>query len=879
MIESVIKELRVVVARQAAAVRQRMRILPDGVWISALVIAAVGGRYAWMHAGRPEHGQEIAAAYGSTRLLYGLPQTDHAGKQLTFVATSDKGYAVFLVDTATGHKTNVHEGTLGGGSHDQCDLQVWPWSPDDKVFLYSESGQVSVCDAQTGRVISVLATLGPVSDLTWLTPALLVCVEADGSLYQFEKQSDGGWHQKPPADSVNGLRLRSIGGAATASDGNEAAVSWRQYQFSGPAWAITQYTLAGSTNDGALNPRDWQLLASNDGSRWTVLDNRSNEVFNSRGQTKIYTFSNETPYWFYRLSIQANSSGIGTNACLTNFQLWSADSPSEISASSENAPTWSAYMAFDGASDTKWWNDNGGSAGWLQYQFGGGAGWAVSRYALTSADNNPKRDPRAWRILASNNGHDWIGLDSRSDENFSDRLQTQRYQFDNATPYRFYRLDISDNHGLDAGGLQVAEWDLKASAKNTSSVTASISVARNPLAGTFSLSATSSNSIIYGQGNRIWSLNLESNSPELVLDLSAAGSANLVLRSFSYSQRKGELLLNCSQEGKGQLWRFNPQAGKSGASPINLPVAVHSAVWLNGSNEDGWIGNGNKFLLAAWHSGSDPERLLARANIDSFTVTPDGRQCFFFGTASNEPSADIWQYDLEANQTRCVIPYADYPSPYASRLGHGSGVLRLPSGEELRYDIFRPVHYDRLQHHKYPLLIGDTYFGNVVNGGHGRLWIPAVAANDAFVVIVNRRDWANGIEHWGEDVMAVYNQLVENSSIDKDRAFLFGVSLETRYLSEYVAQFPGLWKGIILLNPTGLPDFSKSPLNQPRPKLLLSAGGEEGEGDYFSEYQATALKSGVLVEYVISPGEGHHFVGNAAQLQRTRALEDFIFEE
>ena len=45
------------------------------------------------------------------------------------------------------------------------------------------------------------------------------------------------------------------------------------------------------------------------------------------------------------------------------------------------------------------------------------------------------------------------------------------------------------------------------------------------------------------------------------------------------------------------------------------------------------------------------------------------------------------------------------------------------------------------------------------------------------------------------------------------------------------------------------------------------------------KFQAEALKSGVLVEYVIHPGENHHLIGNAAQLERNHAMMHFIFEE
>ena len=83
----------------------------------------------------------------------------------------------------------------------------------------------------------------------------------------------------------------------------------------------------------------------------------------------------------------------------------------------------------------------------------------------------------------------------------------------------------------------------------------------------------------------------------------------------------------------------------------------------------------------------------------------------------------------------------------------------------------------------------------------------------------------------------------------------------------------------MLLNPSELPDFSKLPVFQARPKMLLDAGGEEHEEDRFKKYQKDALNSGVIVEFYTHLGETHRTVGIDAKLQRSRELMRFIFEE
>ena len=49
-----------------------------------MVVALVGGRYLWVSAGRPADRQkEIAVAFGSSGLSYGVPQPDHEGSVKT----------------------------------------------------------------------------------------------------------------------------------------------------------------------------------------------------------------------------------------------------------------------------------------------------------------------------------------------------------------------------------------------------------------------------------------------------------------------------------------------------------------------------------------------------------------------------------------------------------------------------------------------------------------------------------------------------------------------------------------------------------------------------------------------------------------------------
>jgi len=247
------------------------------------------------------------------------------------------------------------------------------------------------------------------------------------------------------------------------------------------------------------------------------------------------------------------------------------------------------------------------------------------------------------------------------------------------------------------------------------------------------------------------------------------------------------------------------------------------------------------------------------------------------GTLTNEPSAGIWQYDLTTSRLKVVVDASEYPSSYAKNVTSFESFFQLPGGGEICCTVYPPANFDYRK--KYPLVLGDTYFGSVLNGAHGRLWVPAVANGGAFVVIVNRWSWFGDIENWERNVMLAYRNFTHDPRIDSSQVYLFGASAETPYLSQCLARSPGLWRGAIFLNPSGLSDFSNSPRFQTRPRILISAGGEEHEEDRLKKYQADVLKDGVLVDFISHPGEWHHLVGNDAQLARTRAIMHFIFEE
>src|SRR5262249_19371896 len=115
----------------------------------------------------------------------------------------------------------------------------------------------------------------------------------------------------------------------------------------------------------------------------------------------------------------------------------------EITASGENPPGEVKENLIDGSVETKWLTFAG--SGWVQFRFAQPV--TVDDHALTSANDVPTRDPRDWTLSGSPDGQNWTRLDTRTGQDWSDRFSAREFSFANNQPYRYYRLDITANHG------------------------------------------------------------------------------------------------------------------------------------------------------------------------------------------------------------------------------------------------------------------------------------------------------------------------------------------------------------------------------------------------------------------------------------------------
>ena len=85
-------------------------------------------------------------------------------------------------------------------------------------------------------------------------------------------------------------------------------ICWLQWK--GNATFISnQYSITSANDAAERDPKNWTLYGSNDGTTWTNLNSQSNQAFTARFQKKTYTFTNSTPFLYYKLDITANNGG------------------------------------------------------------------------------------------------------------------------------------------------------------------------------------------------------------------------------------------------------------------------------------------------------------------------------------------------------------------------------------------------------------------------------------------------------------------------------------------------------------------------------------------------------------------------------------------
>ena len=272
--------------------------------------------------------------------------------------------------------------------------------------------------------------------------------------------------------------------------------AWLQYDLSQAA-SLSSYSITAANDASNRDPRDFEVQGSVDGTTWTTIDSRTGVSLGGRGERNAYTLpAPSNPYAHFRLRITANRGADGVQ--LADWDIFRPAAPpaatsfrtsfepgdaaptptpvgdavnvtgdafapgsvlplvSKVTASGENPDKELALRLADGNPATKWLTFQ--TQAWAQYQLSSAT--SIRTYTLTSANDEPGRDPKDFRLRGSNDGQNWTTLDTRTGVTFSGRQATNTYNLDAPTePYSYFQLDITANNGASKI-IQLADWDL-----------------------------------------------------------------------------------------------------------------------------------------------------------------------------------------------------------------------------------------------------------------------------------------------------------------------------------------------------------------------------------------------------------------------------------
>ena len=350
------------------------------------------------------------------------------------------------------------------------------------------------------------------------------------------------------------------------------------------------------------------------------------------------------------------------------------------------------------------------------------------------------------------------------------------------------------------------------------------------------LAALSGDTIAWADAKGIYTLNLVSN---VITPLFSAREKPIV--ELDYSREHQRFLVACKEKQGRSLWCLALETnGPNDFVRLTADMSVHGAQWVNDGQGYAYL-NQHTVVVKA-DAAAKPVRVNAAA--ERMVAAPSGDGVFFVGSVGDEPGLGLWRYGASDQSLTNLVCYSDRPSPRARRVEPARCFTQDGAGHRLGYDLYRPVNFNWGK--KYPMLIGDTVFGQFAyqRDFDGPSWAEAMANCGAYVVIVERKDWLpKDDQEWSRGVMALYDQLKGDPTVDRGRVFLYGASLEPATCRGWLNRGPGFGKGCCCSIRACCRTFRTSKRGDV-PHFLISAGKEEGETERFRKVPSRGLRSG-----------------------------------
>lgn len=239
-----------------------------------------------------------------------------------------------------------------------------------------------------------------------------------------------------PTNAVDGVRSTKwldyrAGNSKTSV---ERAAVWLEFRFSSPR-NLSGYRWYTANDATSRDPAAWRLLASHDGETWVTLDKVTG--FNPTGYRKTLAFQRSfAGFSHYRFKVDETRGGAYTMQ-ISDVALYGLDgkrllkdadfSLSYLSTAADGGSTYpggeNPNLAVDvngsgnAITSTKWldWRlEREATRDEVWIQFDMNAPVNISAYSWSTANDTAgwySRNPKTWRLLASNDGTTWAPVD------------------------------------------------------------------------------------------------------------------------------------------------------------------------------------------------------------------------------------------------------------------------------------------------------------------------------------------------------------------------------------------------------------------------------------------------------------------------------------
>ncbi|MDT8912818.1 GH92 family glycosyl hydrolase [Amycolatopsis sp. PS_44_ISF1] len=152
------------------------------------------------------------------------------------------------------------------------------------------------------------------------SPTIAHAVLTRGAVLEFDVSAEPGAWGTHPVTAVPPAPLTDLRGTVHSPDGPAGALAddtsrtettfatrtpTVEFSVDGTPREVTLYTLTSGARAG--DARDWVLEGSTDGNHWTVLDERTGELFRWRRQTRPFTLAAPAAYPRYRLRVTGST--------------------------------------------------------------------------------------------------------------------------------------------------------------------------------------------------------------------------------------------------------------------------------------------------------------------------------------------------------------------------------------------------------------------------------------------------------------------------------------------------------------------------------------------------------------------------------------------